>query len=41
VGSRFNHCGVDTFTLAKVNDAWKVVSLVDTRRRQPCPEPKT
>jgi hypothetical protein len=41
VGSRFNHCGVDTFTLARVNDAWKVVSLVDTRRRQPCPEPKT
>lgn len=38
VGSRFNHCGVDTFTLARQGDAWKILALSDTRRRQPCPE---
>jgi hypothetical protein len=37
VGSRFNHCGVDTFTLAKEGETWKVIALADTRRRQPCP----
>lgn len=36
VGSRLNHCGVDTFTLAKEAEAWRVIALADTRRRQPC-----
>jgi hypothetical protein len=38
VGSRFNHCGVDTFTFAKQDDTWKIIALSDTRRRQSCPE---
>jgi hypothetical protein len=36
VGDRFSHCGVDAFTLAKEDDAWKIVALTDTRRRQGC-----
>jgi Putative lumazine-binding len=38
VGSRFNHCGVDSFQLAKVGSEWKIVAITDTRRRRPCPE---
>lgn len=39
VGSRFNHCGVDAFTLAKEGDGWKIIALTDTRRRQGCGAP--
>lgn len=38
VGTRFNHCGVDTFQLAKEGNEWKIIALSDTRRRRPCPE---
>jgi hypothetical protein len=38
VGSRFNHCGVDAFQLAKEGGDWKIIALSDTRRRRPCPE---
>ncbi len=36
-GDRFSHCGVDAFLLAKQDGAWKVFSVVDTRRTQGCP----
>jgi Putative lumazine-binding len=36
-GDRFSHCGVDAFLLAKREGAWKVFSVVDTRRTQGCP----
>src|SRR5690606_39112648 len=36
-GERFSHCGVDTFTLVRLADGWKVASLADTRRREGCP----
>ena len=36
VGSRLNHCGVDTFTLAKEGDTWRILAIADTRRRHPC-----
>lgn len=35
-GSRFSHCGVDAFHLAKEGGDWKIVALADTRRRQGC-----
>jgi hypothetical protein len=35
-GSTFSHCGVDAFHLAKDADGWKIVSLADTRRTEPC-----
>lgn len=34
---QFSHCGVDAFTLAKLAEGWKVVSVADTRRREGCP----
>lgn len=36
VGTRLNHCGVDVFTLAKAGEEWKILTIADTRRRQPC-----
>ena len=32
----FSHCGVNSFQLIKVDDTWKIIYLVDTRRRQGC-----
>ena len=36
VGPRFSHCGVDAFQLARVSGAWKIFSVVDTRRTTGC-----
>ena len=36
LGDRFSHCGVDSFQLVKINGAWKIQYLIDTRRRQNC-----
>ena len=36
VGPRFSHCGVDAFQLARINGAWKIFSVVDTRRTAGC-----
>lgn len=37
VGSRFSHCGVDAFQIAKAGGAWRIIALTDTRRREGCP----
>ena len=37
LGSRFSHCGVDAFQLARTDAGWKIVALADTRRREGCP----
>jgi hypothetical protein len=36
VSDKFSHCGVDSYQLVKLNGAWKIQYLVDTRRRQGC-----
>ncbi len=36
IGTRFSHCGVDAFQLAKMSDGWKIIALVDTRRTEGC-----
>ena len=36
LGDKFSHCGVDSFQLVKQNGIWKILYLVDTRRRQNC-----
>ncbi len=36
VGERFSHCGVDAILLAKREGAWRIFSVVDTRRREGC-----
>ena len=32
----FSHCGVNSFQLLKQNGAWKIIYLIDTRRREGC-----
>ena len=33
---KFSHCGANSFQLVKLNGAWKIQYLIDTRRRQGC-----
>ena len=33
---KFSHCGVNSFQLMKVDGEWKIIYLVDTRRREGC-----
>jgi hypothetical protein len=35
---QFSHCGANAFTLAKFDDGWKIVHLIDSRRRSSCKE---
>lgn len=35
---KFSHCGVNSFQLIKVDNEWKIIYLVDTRRRKGCKE---
>ena len=35
---KFSHCGVDVFQLMKTADGWKIIYIVDTRRKDNCPE---
>jgi hypothetical protein len=35
-GERFSHCGVDSFQLVRQGDAWRIFSVVDTRRTEGC-----
>lgn len=40
IGSDFSHCGVDAFHLIKdTSGKWKIVHLMDTRRKEGCIEP--
>ncbi|HET8753212.1 MAG TPA: nuclear transport factor 2 family protein [Salinimicrobium sp.] len=32
----FSHCGVNNFQLIKKNRQWKIIYLIDTRRKAPC-----
>ena len=36
----FSHCGVNNFQLLKQNEEWKILYLIDTRRREGCEERK-
>ncbi len=38
VGEEFSHCGVNAFTLVHTDGAWKILHIVDTRRREGCAE---
>ncbi|UBM58325.1 nuclear transport factor 2 family protein [Marinilongibacter aquaticus] len=37
VNRRRVHCGVNLFTLVYMDEQWKIVSIIDTRRHEPCP----
>jgi hypothetical protein len=32
----FSHCGVNSFQLFKEGDEWKILSIMDTRRKEDC-----
>jgi hypothetical protein len=36
VNGAFSHCGVNSFQLVKFAEGWKVVYIIDTRRKDPC-----
>jgi hypothetical protein len=36
LGQKFQHCGVNSFQLVRLNGEWKIQYLIDTRRRQSC-----
>lgn len=38
VNDTFSHCGVNSFQLVKMAEGWKIVYIVDTRRKEPCDE---
>jgi hypothetical protein len=33
---KFSHCGVDSFQLLRSDGVWKILYIVDTRRKEPC-----
>ena len=33
---KFSHCGANAFTLVKTDDGWKIVYLIDSRRKSDC-----
>lgn len=35
----FSHCGVNSFQLFNNNGHWKIIYLIDTRRREGCSQP--
>ena len=40
VGSKFSHCGVNSFQLVRFETGWKIQYIIDTRRRDGCGEEK-
>jgi hypothetical protein len=38
VGENFSHCGVNSIQMAKLEGEWKIIHIVDTRRRDNCIE---
>lgn len=33
---QFSHCGVNLFTLARLDSEWRIISITDTRRKADC-----
>jgi len=36
LGSKFSHCGYNSFQLVKYASGWKIVHVIDTRRKDKC-----
>lgn len=36
LGNNFSHCGVNSFQLFKGKDGWKIIYIIDTRRKNNC-----
>ena len=39
LNDEFSHCGVNSFQLFNDNGQWKIIYLIDTRRKQGCNQP--
>ena len=39
IDDEFSHCGVNAFQMVKIDKVWKIIHLVDTRRKDNCIEP--
>ena len=36
VGEKFSYCGVNSFQLFKGEEGWKIIYIIDTRRKENC-----
>lgn len=36
IGDKFSHCGVNSFQLFKDEEGWKIIYIIDTRRKEGC-----
>ncbi|MCB2410519.1 nuclear transport factor 2 family protein [Hymenobacter lucidus] len=36
VGPKFSHCGYNSFQLVKLAEGWRIVHIIDTRRKDGC-----
>lgn len=36
VNDTFSHCGANSFTLANTDEGWKILHLIDSRRKESC-----
>lgn len=36
LNGKFSHCGANAFTLVKLSEAWKILHLIDSRRKENC-----
>tara|TARA_R110002049_G_scaffold287664_1_gene469822 strand:- start:112 stop:573 length:462 start_codon:yes stop_codon:yes gene_type:complete len=36
VNGNFSHCGANSFTLVSTDDGWKILNVIDSRRRSGC-----
>jgi len=36
LGDKIHHCGVDVFQLMRTTEGWKIIYIVDTRRKDKC-----
>ncbi len=36
IGEYLSHCGMDVFVLSKKTNGWKIISVYDTRKKEPC-----
>ncbi|QIX59901.1 hypothetical protein HER32_01310 [Hymenobacter sp. BT18] len=36
LGTSFSHCGYNSFQLVKLAEGWKIVHIIDTRRKEKC-----
>lgn len=37
INEQFSHCGVNSFQLVKRGGKWRIIYLIDTRRKENCP----